>query len=82
MKRTKDLPVGAILVRKNGKRYEIVKAPNRCKDVCRVCAFDNKTADWCTPMPCVFHEREDRTDIIYIRRKDLEQKSEDTSENF
>lgn len=67
MKRSVELEVGEILHRKNGKKYEVVKAFD-----CEGCAFDNRNSEWCTPMKCAKSYRKDKTAVIFVRRKDLE----------
>ena len=66
-KKTDDIPVGGIMVRKNGKKYEVVKGY-----MCRNCDFEDKPFDFCKPIQCVKNERSDWTAIIFVRRKDLE----------
>ena len=69
-KKTDDIPVGGIMVRKNGKKYEAVVALG-----CTNCAFLKCTL-WCDQIYCSENLREDNQSIIFIRRKDLEEKKE------
>ena len=71
MSRKDYVPVGEILTRKNGKKYEAVKHKPAISD-CDKCAFGIKEYDWCRPVKCVPSLREDGTNVFFVRRKDLE----------
>ena len=62
--------VGGIMTRKNGKKYQVKKA--KAHYACTVCAFNQKSLDFCTPIPCSEYLRPDMKQVIFIRRKDLE----------
>lgn len=62
--------VGGIMTRKNGKKYQVKKA--KANYACTVCAFKQKSLDFCTPIPCSEYLRLDSEQVIFIRRKDLE----------
>ena len=62
--------IGGIMTRKNGKKYEVQKA--KAHYACTVCAFNQKSLDFCTPIPCNNYLRLDSKQVIFIRRKDLE----------
>ena len=62
--------VGGIMTRKNGKKYEVQKA--KAHHACTVCAFKQKSLEFCTPIPCSEYLRPDMQQVIFIRRKDLE----------
>lgn len=62
--------VGGIMTRKNGKKYQVKKA--KAHYPCNACAFKQKSAEFCTPIPCTESQRLDSEQVIFIRRKDLE----------
>ena len=70
-KKTDDIPVGGIMVRKNGKKYQVVVEVG-----CSPCAFYKKGMLWCDQIYCSENLCEDNQSIIFIRRKDLEEKKE------
>lgn len=70
-KKTDNIPVGGIMVRKNGKKYQVVVEVG-----CTHCAFYKKGMLWCDQIACDAYTRKDNTGIIFIRRKDLEEKKE------
>lgn len=70
-KKNEDIPIGGIMVRKNGKKYEVVEGY-----MCRNCAFEDKSFRFCDSINCGESERSDWTSIIFVRRKDLEEKKE------
>lgn len=61
---------GGIMTRKNGKKYEVKKA--KAHYACTACAFNQKSVEFCTPIPCTESQRLDSEQVIFIRRKDLE----------
>ena len=67
MKRSKEVEVGGILQRKNGKMYQVVVGVD-----CEGCAFRHKDDSWCESMLCSRNYRKDSTGVIFVRRKDLE----------
>lgn len=67
MSRKDYVPVGGILTRTNGKKYEVVPFSN-----CIHCAFYNRNSLWCTGMLCDPDDRDDKVSVIFLRRKDLE----------
>lgn len=67
MKRSKEVEIGGILQRKNGKMYQVAIGVD-----CVGCAFSHKHDFWCEPMKCSRYFRKDNTEVIFIRRKDLE----------
>lgn len=69
-KKSDSIPLGGILVRKNGKTYHAVPAVQ--KRLCTGCAFINKPDLFCESIHCCGIERTDGVDVIFIRRKDLE----------
>ena len=58
--------IGAIMHRKNGKAYEVVKGG------CYDCAFAEKSFDWCYTINCASFDRADGNDVAFRRRKDLD----------
>ena len=62
------VPVGGILTRTSGKKYEVVLM----SDYCTGCAFRSKHMGWCAGVMCTPVSREDNNEVIFIRRKDLE----------
>ena len=68
MSRKDYYAVGEIMTRKNGKKYECVE-----KDGCLGCDFFKKGENWCDGMKCAYQTRIDCINIVFIRRKDLEQ---------
>lgn len=69
MSRKDYVPVGGILTRNNGKKYELASGYH-----CTKCAFAHKGWEWCDSIKCVPTMREDSLNVIFIRRKDLEEK--------
>ena len=61
-------PVGGIMTRNNGKKYEVKSGSNCCN-----CSFREKSAHFCVDIPCAVNQRNDRIAAIFIRRKDLEE---------
>lgn len=70
-KKKEDIPVGKIMVRKNGKKYVVVAMPG-----CKQCSFYYKPKEWCDLMLCCKNTRNDNTDVIFMRRRVLEEKKE------
>ena len=68
MSRKDYVPVGGILERNNGKKYEAVLGTCRCDG----CAFEYKSDEWCKGMRCIPGHRPDKTSVIFKRRADLE----------
>ena len=70
------IPRGGIFKSKKGKVYEAVTSDYQCKS----CAFLGKMK--CYNVSCCSTERADKTDVVFLRRKDLEAtKPETTKEN-
>ena len=69
-KKSADIPIGGILVRKNGKKYIAVAEP--IDQGCGTCALNDEGYAFCRPIRCVETERKDKQGIIFVRRKDLE----------
>ena len=63
------VPVGGIMTRKNGKKYQV----NDVNPSCEECAFVGKSESFCGGIPCVPIMREDDKHVNFIRRKDLEE---------
>ena len=73
------VPVGGIFTSKKGKMYEAVAVVNN-DQYCNRCAFLNKLK--CLKVSCYDEERDDKTSVMFIRRKDLEAtKPETTKKN-
>lgn len=66
-----DIPLGEIMTRKNGKKYQVVLSPGWAYE-CKACAFHDKTTDFCEGIPCTGLDRADGHEVVFIRRKDLE----------
>ena len=60
-------PIGGIMTRKNGKKYEVRKGNTCCN-----CSFREKSDEFCQAIPCTDYLRNDGIPAIFIRRKDLE----------
>ena len=72
------IPIGGIFTGKKGKVYEAVVNNFQIYDGC---AFHEKMK--CYKVSCYGGERADKTDVAFIRRKDLEAtKPETTKENY
>lgn len=63
------IPVGEIMTRKNGKKYEAVISISKC---CSGCAFKDRAFEYCEPILCCSSERADGLNVSFLRRKDLE----------
>ena len=70
--------IGGIMTRGNGKKYEVQKA--KAHHACTVCAFSQKSLEFCTTIPCNESLRLDMKQVIFIRRKDFETTRDTKSE--
>ena len=61
-------PIGGIMTRNNGKKYEVNMGSS-----CRHCSFYEKSGEFCKDIPCADYQRNDGIPAIFIRRKDLEE---------
>ena len=62
MGRKKEIEVGGVLTRKNGKKYRVVEHKG-----CISCAFHLKPNSWCDGIPCNKEARSDSLDVIFHR---------------
>ena len=67
MSKKDDIPIGEIMTRKNGEKYEVLAGPT-----CKGCAFRLESEKFCEDIPCYPECRLDRQPVIFVRRKDLE----------
>lgn len=64
-------PIGGIMSRKNGKKYEVSEPV--MLTTCNGCAFIARSEKFCSGVPCIPAYRKDGKNVIFIRRKDLEE---------
>lgn len=76
-KKNQDIPVGCLMERKNGKRYQVVAAPSPAwVNGCKACAFETKSLYFCRNILCEASKRKDGMEVVFVRRKDLEKDPE------
>ena len=62
------IPVNGILQTNSGKAYMIIETPMmEGQDDCTVCAFGNRTKEFCLSIKCEQGARIDGRDVIFIR---------------
>lgn len=69
-------PIGGIMTRNNGKKYEVNMGSG-----CSHCSFYGKGGEFCKDIPCTVYQRNDGTPAIFIRRKDLEEPKQEPADS-
>ena len=69
-------PIGGIMTRNNGKKYEVKSGRSCCN-----CSFREKSAHFCEDIPCAIYQRNDGIPAIFIRRKDLEEPKQEPADS-